>query len=63
MLKNKKGSIDFCGEDHESLADSLKCPHTKVVPDTVFGDFLVNLKIDNKYKKYDWEGKYTRLAF
>ena len=61
--KDQKGSIDFCGEDHESLADSLKCPHTKVVPDTVFGDFLVNLKIDNKYKKYDWEGKYTRLAF
>lgn len=62
-VKEQKGSIDFCGEDHESLADSLKCPHTKVVPDTVFGDFLVNLKIDNKYKKYDWEGKYTRLAF
>ena len=62
-VKEQKGSIDFCGEDHESLADSLKCPHTKVVPDTVFGDFLVNFKIDNKYKKYDWEGKYTRLAF
>ena len=58
------GTIDFCGEEHKALEDSLACPHTKFVPDTVFGDFLVNLKIDTKkYGKYDWEGQYTRLAF
>ncbi|WP_418833785.1 DUF6383 domain-containing protein [Parabacteroides johnsonii] len=58
------GAIDFCGEEHKALEDSLACPHTKFVPDTVFGDFLVNLKIDTKkYGKYNWEGQYTRLAF
>ena len=63
-VREQKGSVDWCGEDHTSLADSLACEHTKVTPDTLFGNFLVNLKIDDtKYKKYDWEGKYTRLAF
>ena len=62
-VTEQKGSVKWCGEDHASLADSLACVHTHVTPDTIFGNFLVNLKIDAKYNKYDWENKYTRLAF
>ena len=47
------GAIDFCGEEHKALEDSLACPHTKFAPDTVFGDFLVNLKIDTKKSNGD----------
>ncbi len=57
------GSVDWCGEDHTSLEDSLACEHTKVTPDTIKGEFLVNLKIDKKFNKYNWENKYTRVAF
>ena len=62
-VTEQKGSVKWCGEDHTSLADSLSCDHTHVTPDTLFGNFLVNLKIDAKYNKYNWENKYTRLAF
>ena len=59
----QEGSVDWCGEDHTSLEDSLACEHTKVTPDTIKGEFLVNLKIDKKFDKYNWENKYTRVAF
>ena len=59
----QEGSVDWCGEDHTSLEDSLACEHTKVTPDTIKGEFLVNLKIDKKFNKYNWENKYTRVAF
>ena len=59
----QEGSVDWCGEDHTSLEDSLACEHTKVTPDTLKGEFLVNLKIDKKFNKYNWENKYTRVAF
>jgi len=62
-VTEQKGSVKWCGEDHTSLADSLSCDHTHVTPDTLFGNFLVNLKIDAKYNKYNRENKYTRLAF
>ena len=60
----KAGKAEWCEDtDHTTLADSLACIHTRITPDTLFGQFLVNLKVDAKYAKYDWEGKYTRLAF
>ncbi len=52
-VTEQKGSVKWCGEDHTSLADSLSCDHTHVTPDTLFGNFLVNLKIDAKYNKYN----------
>ena len=63
-VTEKAGSVDWCGEEHEALADSLACPHTTVIPDTLVGEFLVNLKIDEELNKNNlWENKYTRLAF
>ena len=63
-VTEKAGSVDWCGEEHEALADSLACPHTTVIPDTLVGEFLVNLKIDDKLNENNlWENKYTRLAF
>ena len=63
-VTEKAGSVDWCGEEHEALADSLACPHTTVIPDTLVGEFLVNLKIDKELNENNlWENKYTRLAF
>ena len=63
-VTEKAGSVDWCGEEHKALADSLACPHTTVIPDTLVGEFLVNLKIDEELNENNlWENKYTRLAF
>lgn len=54
----------LCTEDHASVEEALKCEHTKFVKDTVYGDFLVNFKIDADLDKANlWENKYSRLGF
>ena len=53
---------------HETLADSLACPHTTITEGSVTGRYLINLQdsVDantNIYQnKFQWN-KYTRLAF
>ena len=49
---------------HETLADSLACSHTVIIKDTVFGNFLVNFKINDDLDKANmWENYYSRLGF
>lgn len=54
----------LCTENHASKEEALKCEHTKFVKDTVYGDFMVNFKIDADLNKVNlWENKYSRLGF
>lgn len=54
----------LCTENHASKEEALKCEHTKFVKDTVYGDFMVNFKIDADLDKANlWENKYSRLGF
>ena len=54
---------------HETLADSLACPHTTITEGSVTGRYLVNLQdsVDANTTPYDnkfvWNRDYTRLAF
>lgn len=46
----------LCTENHASKEEALKCEHTKFVKDTVYGDFMVNFKIDADLNKVNlWE--------
>ena len=54
----------LCTENHASVEESLGCEHTKYVKDTIYGDFMVNFKIDADLDKANlWENKYSRLGF
>ena len=67
-VKSVEGDTIWCNatstHKHETLKDSLACPHTTILGDTTFGRFLVNM-IDSVpvNKMYTWENKYSRLAF
>lgn len=54
----------LCTENHASVEEALGCEHTKYVKDTIYGDFMVNFKIDADLDKANlWENKYSRLGF
>ena len=54
---------------HETLADSLACPHTTITEGYVTGRYLINLQdsvdaVSTPYtNKFVWNNNYTRLAF
>ena len=50
---------------HATLADSLACPHTTVIPASVTGRYLINAQdsVDAGNDDYIWNRDYTRLAF
>ena len=54
---------------HETLADSLACPHTTITEGSVTGRYLINLQdsvdaVSTPYtNKFVWNNNYTRLAF
>ena len=54
---------------HETLADSLACPHTTITEGSVTGRYLINLQdsvdaVSTPYtNNFVWNNNYTRLAF
>ena len=50
---------------HATLADSLACPHTTVIPYSVTGRYLINAQdsVNAGDDNYIWNRDYTRLAF
>ena len=50
---------------HATLADSLACPHTTVIPASITGRYLINAQdsVDAGNVNYIWNRDYTRLAF
>ena len=50
---------------HATLADSLACPHTEIIPASVTGRYLINAQdsVDAGNNDYVWNRDYTRLAF
>ena len=50
---------------HATLADSLACPHTTIIPASITGRYLINAEdsVAAGDNNYVWNAKYTRLAF
>ena len=50
---------------HATLADSLACPHTTIIPASITGRYLINAQdsVNAGNKNYIWNRDYTRLAF
>ncbi len=68
ITKVVEGDTIWCNatasHKHETLADSLACPHTTIIKDTTFVNFMTNLKIDAKLDKANlFENKYSRVGF
>ena len=68
ITKVVEGDTIWCNatasHKHETLADSLACPHTTIIKDTTFVNFMTNLKIDAKLDKASlFENKYSRVGF
>jgi hypothetical protein len=68
VTKVVEGDTIWCNatasHKHETLADSLACPHTTIIKDTTFVNFMTNLKIDAKLDKANlFENKYSRVGF
>ena len=68
ITKVVEGDTIWCNatasHKHETLADSLACPHTTIIKDTTFVNFMTNLKIDAKLDKANlFENRYSRVGF
>ena len=68
VTKVVEGDTIWCNatasHKHETLKDSLACPHTTIIKDTTFVNFMTNLKIDAKLDKANlFENKYSRVGF